>query len=548
MNKNLLLTIIFLSLISLSFASLISQISLNGPVSSKPLVYQNSLVVTMDNGKVGLFDQNSVKKWEVNLDSTPTSTIIFDNAIIVSTIKTNIYKIDSTGRVLWQIRLDSLENSTRLYGLGSNQRYIYATTDNGAYIIDKDGSVRSRIISYNATISSTPYVGDSFAIFTYDKDLVKVSEAGIVLWRAKLGGNGWRSGPVSDGSNVYIGALDSKVYSYSIQNGNKNWEYIASNWVSRSVAIADGDVYFGDNNGNIYSMDNTGSLIWQTHTNLGIRTAVEIGNMGGKNVIFLGSNDKNIYAIDRENGEVVWKGSVGANPSDVLYNQGSIIFGSEDGTLYKYSAERACAINEPHDGDIIGSKEIEVSGKDISQSGDQSVFVKINDEDWVQATTDGEDWNYTINPQAELTAGINTIECKIADSSGEESGSFTTVSINYDQTKPPSNLVVSTSADPIEGKNFTVYVNDGDDGSPVNRFTINVNGMQYNGSKSISLTLPAGSYQASVTKIGFETSHVTINVSSLGLSPVIIVIAVVAIGLIGWVLWNRVLKQRFAKK
>lgn len=109
----------------------------------------------MDNGKVGLFDQNSVKKWEVNLDSTPTSTIIFDNAIIVSTIKTNIYKIDSTGRVLWQIRLDSLENSTRLYGLGSNQRYIYATTDNGAYIIDKDGSVRSRIISYNASLTLT---------------------------------------------------------------------------------------------------------------------------------------------------------------------------------------------------------------------------------------------------------------------------------------------------------------------------------------------------------------------------------------------------------
>ncbi len=550
MKKTIFISLIIISLLSISFASLISQISFDGPISSKPLQYQNGLVVTMDNGKIAMIDQSNIKKWQVQLDSTPTSTIINDNSVVVSTIAGRIYKIDNGGHVLWQTRLDTTQNATKLFGISGNQKYIYASADNGLYIVDKDGSIRAKIMTYNATIATTPYTGDNFAIVGFDNTLARVSETGTVTWRAQLDGKVWTSSPKSDGANIYIGALDSKVYSFSIQNGNKNWEYDSTDWVLDSPAIADSTLYFADNNGQVFALDTTsGSQIWNTKVGLGTRTAIEIANVGGQGAILLSSDDKSIYAIERDNGQIIWKENLGSVPSTATYSNNKIAVGTSDGTLYYFSAERSCSINEPKDGTTVGSKEIEISGKDISESGGQQVQVKINDGDWSDAQTDSEDWLFVIDPKISFNSGINTISCKVNDNAGEETGDvYTTVSVNYDQSKTPSNLVVTTSANPIENVPFTVYVNDGDDGSPVNRFGIEINGQIKNGSKNTTLTLPAGSYKAVVKKLGFYDSIVTINVASTGTSPVVILVIVIAVLAIVWALWTKVLKDKFASK
>lgn len=233
-----------------------------------------------------------------------------------------------------------------------------------------------------------------------------------------------------------------------------------------------------------------------------------------------------------------------------MFYQNSIIFGAGDGKVYSYSTERACSITTPHEADIVGLKELAVSGKFVSEAGGARVSVQVNDGEWQEANTSDVDWVFYLNPKASLNSGLNTISCKVTDASGDESGpSFTTVAINHDPTIPLSNIVVTVPPNIVEGKQFSVFINDGDDGSPLERFNLTFEGRGSSGSKNLTLTAPsAGNYQLKVTKIGFNDALINVNVNSSGLNPFYVVVGVLLIVIIIWQLWSKVLSKRVSPK
>lgn len=130
-------------------------------------------------------------------------------------------------------------------------------------------------------------------------------------------------------------ADNGRVYALSADKGKMEWQYPMQGQVQAFVGspVATGGVLFiGSSDGNLYALDaasgaekwrfTTGNKVWST-------PAVSGG------VIYFGSTDRNLYAVDISSGKKLWaftsQGSVMATP---LVQDNTIYVGSFDRNLY----------------------------------------------------------------------------------------------------------------------------------------------------------------------------------------------------------------------
>ncbi|MFH0737238.1 MAG: PQQ-binding-like beta-propeller repeat protein [Candidatus Micrarchaeota archaeon] len=546
--------LILLVLVSLSFASLIWEYSTDGSISAKPVVFQNAIVISSDDGKVyGLDPATGAKKWQTSVGKTPGQPIYADSALYVPISAGKVVKLGSNGAAQWTADLSAAQfNASYIFGISVSPKYVFATANNGVYAIEKNGTVKGRIMSLNESVLTPPASGQDFVIFGTGRNLYRLSESGAVAWKATIAeGSFWQSRPVIDGSVVYVGSLDDRMHAYVSTNGMELWEIRADGWVAGTPLVKDGVLYFGAHDGKVYSAEaSTGALRWTAPTQMAVVSAPESGLMGGQDVIFVGSTDRNTYAISTSDGEVLWKGTSAGAAGAPLFYQNRVVFGSSDGQVHAYSTERACSITSPLEADTIGRKELVVGGNYVSEAGGAQVLVQVNGGDWTPADTSDVDWISYLDPSAKLVEGINVISCQVADSGGSEAGpTYTTVTVMHDPQSPLSDFKISVSPSIIEGKPFTVYVNDADDGSPVDRFGISFDGVSSQADKNYTTTIDQpGTYKVTVKKVGFNDALVDINVNQSGISPMQIGIGAAVILIVVWMLWTKVFKQRFAKK
>ncbi|MBU0532660.1 PQQ-binding-like beta-propeller repeat protein [Candidatus Micrarchaeota archaeon] len=548
--KKILLTFF---LISLASASHMWQFDTDSAVFVKPITYQGNVIVASDEGNVySLAPLTGLKQWQTNVGGAPNELLLFDNAVVVSSTSGKVTKIGANGNVIWSVNLNTTTyNVSYIYGASTNDNKIYVSAENGIYELTKTGNA-TRLVSFEDSVVTAPATGPNYVIYGRENQLVRVSLTGATQWTVTLDqGSFWLSKPIVDGGVVYIGALDNKMHAYSIANGQEVWEVRTDNWVFGTALVDTGVVYFGSNDGSIYAIDKgSGDIKWEAETRLAVQSQPESGQMGGQNVVFVGSNDKNIYAIAKTTGDIVWKGSAGGAVGSPLYYQNLIIYGSRDKEVNAHIIERACSITSPIEAQLIGTKELVASGKYVSEAGGAMVWISINGAEWIEANTTNDGWILYLDPSKTLVAGLNTIVCMVADVGGQESGpDFTSVAINHNPNMELANFVITTSPNIIEGEEFVIYVNDGDDGSPVERFSWTMDGQSGTSDKNITITInEPKTYQLTVTKMGFNNGSVNITVNASGVNPLLVGAGVLVILIIVWQVWTRIISKRFAKK
>jgi outer membrane protein assembly factor BamB len=118
----------------------------------------------------------------------------------------------------------------------------------------------------------------------------------------------------------YFGSLDSKIYAIDAETGTQKWTFTTGYQVKSSVAVVDGKVFTGADDGNIYCLNaDTGTKIWETYaggvtknllgsgTYLNIAPPVRSSPMVVGSRVYVGSLDGNLYYLDTNNGNVIWK-------------------------------------------------------------------------------------------------------------------------------------------------------------------------------------------------------------------------------------------------
>ncbi len=130
------------------------------------------------------------------------------------------------------------------------------------------------------------------------------------------------------------------------------WKFDTGAAVRSSPAVSNGVVYIGSADGHLYAVDaNTGQERWKFKTGKAVYSSPAIA--GG--VVYVGSADGRVYAVDADNGQERWKFKTGkAVPSprngaidwelhkgvfsSPAVAGGTVYFGAADGHLYAVDA------------------------------------------------------------------------------------------------------------------------------------------------------------------------------------------------------------------
>lgn len=115
------------------------------------------------------------------------------------------------------------------------------------------------------------------------------------------------------------------------------WSFETNGAVTASPVVADGVVYVGSVDGFLYAIDQkTGEKIWAYHTEDAVEAPAFVH--GGR--VYFGGCDGIFYALDRKKGEVVWRFPTGdkimasANLARLPGGEERLLVGSYDGSLY----------------------------------------------------------------------------------------------------------------------------------------------------------------------------------------------------------------------
>ncbi len=180
-----------------------------------------------------------------------------------------------------------------------------------------------------------------------------------VKWKFKTGGYVLSSPAVADGG-VYFGSTDGNIYALDAGSGKLRWKHQTDSRVTSSPAVADGIVYASSFDGYIYALDaGSGTVRWKFKTG-GERRYAGTHLHGftpvdermpdpfdlylsspavADQTVYAGSGDGNVYALDARTGDVRWKFKTGdvVHASPAIAN-GTVYVGSWDRYFYALDA------------------------------------------------------------------------------------------------------------------------------------------------------------------------------------------------------------------
>jgi outer membrane protein assembly factor BamB len=115
------------------------------------------------------------------------------------------------------------------------------------------------------------------------------------------------------------------------------WEFACEDEVRSSPTVAEGILYAGAYDNNLYALDaRTGQFVWKYATEGGIASSPCIW----RDMVFVGSEDRVFYAINARTGGIAWTCPTGERiRSSPRVEYDRVFFGSDDGHLYAVRAQ-----------------------------------------------------------------------------------------------------------------------------------------------------------------------------------------------------------------
>ena len=227
---------------------------------------------------------------------------------------------------------------------------VYAASTNGQIVaLEKSDGSQKWNVSFGGSYASSPTLGPDGTLYIAGEDAVVRALDGATgnqVWQAGFSSAIESSPAISvDGSAIYLGAGDKKLHALRTTDGSEIWSFSTGGAIQSSPALdtQSNVLYFGSDDGRIYAVNaNDGSSHWQTPFATGgiVSSSPAIGTArvtGSAIGIFVGSTDGKFYALDAATGSSLAqpfqaRGSIRSSPA--VSRDGTIVFGSDDGTVY----------------------------------------------------------------------------------------------------------------------------------------------------------------------------------------------------------------------
>ena len=300
-------------------------------------------------------------------------------------VDSSLYAINPDGSLKWRFTTKAGVFSSPAIGpdgtiyFGSLDTYLYALEDSLTYGKLKWATSLGAMVYSSPVIvaDGTVYVGDlNFYIYAVNPD-------GSVKWKYRTGWCVFSSPAIGPDGVVYVGSKDENLYALedSVTYGKLRWKYATGkfydgHFVDSSPAVgSDGTIYVGtDPYGGggkdqspvdrvFFAVNPDGSLKWAFDMEDGAESSPAIGADG---TVYVGSFDGNLYAIRDlgTSGVLEWlfhtRGWIDGSPT--VDGCGTIYVGSRDSTLYAINPDGTLRWSFPTGGGIECSPTIDENG------------------------------------------------------------------------------------------------------------------------------------------------------------------------------------------
>ena len=146
--------------------------------------------------------------------------------------------------------------------------------------------------------------------------------------------------------------------------GEELWSFQAGDAVFASPTLdSDGNIYFGSVDGKFYSVDSSGNERWSVQTGDWIESTAALSP--DESVVYFGSWDNNLYALNTESGAQEWTFETGSLifSSPAVADNGTILAGGADGFVYALGPDGSLQWSAFLGGEIDSSIAIGLSGR-----------------------------------------------------------------------------------------------------------------------------------------------------------------------------------------
>ncbi len=245
--------------------------------------------------------------------------------------------IYETGGAIWGT--SNITKGTAYFGSDDGNLYaVDARTGNLTWRYSSQGIVRSQPAIANGLLYFASDDGYLYAIEVQSGTQVWRTDIGNFLPREKreilgtstvpTGFDYFQSSPIVADGQIYIGSLDGNVYALSADSGNIIWTFSTGQKVRATPALFDGVLYIGSWDERMYALDaSTGQMIWNTPVGGEVQTTALVA----EGIVFTASRKASIFALDAQSGEKKWEYDYGTNmwvESSPILQDGIIYIGS----------------------------------------------------------------------------------------------------------------------------------------------------------------------------------------------------------------------------
>ncbi len=312
-------------------------------------VSTQSLVLSSNPGNTNPVESDERTNWNFETNGRIYSSPVVDgDLVLVGSGDAHIYAIDkNTGDKVWSYKTEGEVHSSPVI---SDNKVIIGSADGNLYALDvKTGNLQWKFSSKGETQKdlwdyylSSPAVYNELVYwgsgdgFLYALD----DETGTVKWKFDSGAIIHASPLVYEG-NVYVGNYNGFFYAINAADGEMKWQFrtigdtFFPNGEVQKEAVADnGVIYFGSRDFNVYALDaKTGRGMWNMKEQ---GSWVIAAPLVYKDNIYFGTSDTHrFYSMSKNRGKLQWQIQVPMRVygSAVAYND-VVYFGCFDGKLY----------------------------------------------------------------------------------------------------------------------------------------------------------------------------------------------------------------------
>ncbi len=157
-----------------------------------------------------------------------------------------------------------------------------------------------------------------------------------------------------------------------VPSGRLVWRYETGSTTVDSPTAADGVIYVGSKDGYIYALDaDSGELVWRHETGGTLDTCPIVAN----GIVYAALYDGYIYALDADSGELVWRYETGSNlVHSPTVADGVVYVGSHDDYIYALGPQSGTLVWRYKTGEFIIVFPIVADGVVYVGSGDSYIY------------------------------------------------------------------------------------------------------------------------------------------------------------------------------